>query len=219
EEAKKTLAQYDHGPLFTPPTEKGTINLPGWGGGANWWGGSFDPDTNTLYIPSISSPIVVKLVKPDAARSNFNYIRGGGGFGGAEGPKGLPLFKPPYGRVTAINLNTGEHKWMVPNGDGARARINEIVGGGIDVGPVGAGGSGPLVTKTLLFVGQAASGRGGAGRDGMSVLRAFDKLTGKVVAEIGLPAVPNGTPMTYLAAGKQLIVLATSDGRLVALGL
>jgi quinoprotein glucose dehydrogenase len=218
EEARKILNQYEHGPLFTPPSEKGTINLPGWGGGANWWGGSFDPDTNTLFIPSIMSPIVVKLVKPDPARSNFNYVRGGS-LGGLDGPKGLPLFKPPYGRITAINLNTGEHKWMVPNGDGPRQRINELIGGGIDVGPVGAGGSGPLATKTLLFVGQGASGRGGAGRDGQHVLRAFDKATGKVVAEIALPAVPSGTPMTYLANGKQLIVIATSDAKLVALGL
>jgi quinoprotein glucose dehydrogenase len=220
EEARKILAQFDHGPLFTPPTEKGTINLPGWGGGANWWGGSFDPETNTLFIPSIMSPIVVKLVKPDPARSNFNYVRGGGGLGGgADGPKGLPLFKPPYGRITAINLNTGEHKWMVPNGDGPRQKINELIGGGVDVGPVGAGGSGPLATKTLLFVGQGASGRGGAGKDGQHVLRAFDKATGKVVAEIVLPAIPSGTPMTYMVNGKQLIVVATSDAKLVALGL
>ena len=220
-EAKKILEQYDHGPLFTPPTERGTINLPGWGGGANWWGGAFDPDTSILYIPSITMPIIVKLVKPDAARSNFTYVRGGsiGLAGGPDGPKGLPLFKPPYGRVTAINLNTGEHTWMTPNGDGARNRVNEIIGNGIDVGPLGAGGSGPLLTKTLLFVGQGASGRGGAGRDGVSVLRAFDKATGKVVAEVTLPGVPSGTPMTYLAGGKQYIVVATSDGRLVALSL
>jgi quinoprotein glucose dehydrogenase len=220
-EAKKILEQYDHGPLFTPPSERGTINLPGWGGGANWWGGAFDPDTSILYIPSITMPIIVKLVKPDAARSNFNYVRGGsiGLAGGPDGPKGLPLFKPPYGRVTAINLNTGEHAWMTPNGDGARNRVNEIIGNGIDVGPLGAGGSGPLLTKTLLFVGQGASGRGGAGRDGVSVLRAFDKATGKVVGEVALPGVPSGTPMTYLAGGKQYIVVATSDGRLVALSL
>jgi len=220
-EAKKILEQYDHGPLFTPPSERGTINLPGWGGGANWWGGAFDPDTSILYIPSITMPIIVKLVKPDAARSNFTYVRGGsiGLAGGPDGPKGLPLFKPPYGRVTAINLNTGEHTWMTPNGDGARNRVNEIIGNGIDVGPLGAGGSGPLLTKTLLFVGQGASGRGGAGRDGVSVLRAFDKATGKVVAEVTLPGVPSGTPMTYLAGGKQYIVVATSDGRLVALSL
>ena len=81
EEAKKILEQYEHGPIFTPPTERGTINLPGWAGGANWWGAAFDPQTQTLYIPSITAPIVVKLVKPDAARSNFNYVRGGASVG------------------------------------------------------------------------------------------------------------------------------------------
>ena len=73
-EAKTILDQHDHGPLFTPPTERGTINLPGWAGGANWWGAAFDPDTGLLYVPSISMNIVVKLNKPDAARSNFDYV-------------------------------------------------------------------------------------------------------------------------------------------------
>ncbi|MEW6213053.1 MAG: pyrroloquinoline quinone-dependent dehydrogenase [Acidobacteriota bacterium] len=219
EEAKKILHQYDHGPLFTPPSERGTINLPGWGGGGNWWGAAFDPDTGILYIPSTTSPIVVKLVKPDPARSNFNYVRGGGGGLGAnpQGPRGLPLFKPPYGRITAINLNTGEHVWQIPHGDGPREQISKIVGK--DVGPVGAGGGGPLLTKTLLFVGQGASGRGGGGEGGANVLRAFDKATGKVIAEITLPSRPHGTPMTYMAGGKQYIIVATSDSRLVALSL
>lgn len=220
-EAKKILEQFDHGPLFTPPTERGTLNLPGWGGGANWWGGAFDPETGMLYVPSITSSIVVKLVKPDPARSNFNFVRGGGG--GGNGPAGLPLWKPPYGRVTAINMNTGNHAWMVPNGEGPRQQMNEAIkkatGKDIDVGPVGAGGSGPLLTKTLLFIGQGASGRGGAGRDGAHVMRAFDKATGKIIAEVELPGTPNGTPMTYMAGGKQFIVVATTDGRLVALSL
>src|SRR5262245_55698278 len=224
EEAKKILEQYDHGPIFTPPTERGTINLPGWAGGGNWWGAAFDPQTGTLYIPSITAPIIVKLVKPDPARSNFNYIRGGASIGGnANGPRGLPLFKPPYGRITAINLNTGDHAWMIAHGDGDRKRINEVIremsGKDVDVGPVGAGGGGPLLTKTLLFVGQGAGGRGGRAGGGESTLRAFDKATGKVIAEIPLPAQPSGTPMTYMAGGKQFIVLATMDGRLVALSL
>jgi quinoprotein glucose dehydrogenase len=219
EEALKILNQYDHGPIFTPPTEKGTINLPGWGGGGNWWGAAFDPDSGIFYIPSISAPIVVKLVKPDAARSNFDYVRGGGaGLGsGVDGPRGLPRFKPPYGRITAINLNTGEHAWQIPLGDGAREQISKVVGK--DVGPVGAGGGGPLLTRTLLFVGQGAAGRGGSQGGGANLLRAMDKATGKVIAEIELPGRPSGTPMTYMAGGKQYIVIATTDARLVALTL
>ncbi len=221
QEALKILQQYDHGPLFTPPTERGTINLPGWGGGGNWWGAAFDPETGLFYIPSISSPIVVKLVKPDPARSNFRYVRGGNVLGGElAGPRGLPLFKPPYARITAINLNTGNHVWMVPHGDGPRQQVNELLGNGKDVGPLGSGGGGgPLLTKTLLFVGQGAGGRGGRGGGGANVLRAFDKATGKVVAEIALPARPHGTPMTYMANGKQYIALTTADGRLIALSL
>jgi quinoprotein glucose dehydrogenase len=217
-EAKKILQQYDYGPLFTPPTEKGTVNLPGWAGGGNWWGAAFDPQTGMFYIPSITSPIVVKLVKPDPNRSNFNYVRGGASLaGGLDGPRGLPLFKPPYGRITAINLNTGEHAWMIPHGDGPRQKVSEMVGK--DTGPLGAGGGGPLLTRTLLFIGQGSGGRGGRAGGGANLLRAFDKVSGKVVAEINLPAYPTGTPMTYLADGKQFIVLATVDGRLVALSL
>jgi quinoprotein glucose dehydrogenase len=223
-EAKKILDQYDHGPIFTPPTEKGTINLPGWAGGGNWWGAAFDPQTGMFYVPSLTAPIIVKLVKPDPARSNFNYVRGGAAIGGsADGPRGLPLFKAPYGRITAINLNTGDHAWMIAHGDGPRQKINEVIkelsGKDVDVGPVGAGGGGPLLTKTLLFVGQGVSGRGARAGGGANVLRAFDKATGKVIAEIALPAQPSGTPMTYLAGGKQYVVLATIDGRLVGLSL
>ncbi|MGE0695875.1 MAG: pyrroloquinoline quinone-dependent dehydrogenase [Pirellulales bacterium] len=217
-EAKAILDQYDHGPLFTPPTERGTINMPGWAGGANWWGAAFDPDSGLFYIPSISMNIVVKLNKPDEARSNLNYVRGGPAFAGAvPGPKGLPLFKPPWGRITAIDLNTGEHAWMVPHGDGPRERVSAMVGR--DVGPLGSGGGGPLLTKTLLFVGQGGGGRGARAGGGANVLRAFDKATGAVVAAIELAAPPSGTPMTYAVDGKQYVVLATNDGKLVALSL
>jgi quinoprotein glucose dehydrogenase len=217
-EAVKILNEYDHGPIFTPPTERGTINLPGWAGGGNWWGAAFDPDTSMLYVPSITAAIVVKLNKPDSNRSNLNYVRGGPAFaGGVDGPEGLPLWKPPYGRVTAINLSTGEHAWMIPHGDGPREQVSKVVGK--DVGPLGSGGGGPLLTKSLLFIGQGAGGRGARAGGGQSVFRAFDKSTGKVVAELPLPAPPSGTPMTYVADGKQYITLATQDGRLVTYGL
>ena len=217
-EAKEILDQYDHGPLFTPPTEKGTVNLPGWAGGANWWGAAFDPDAGMLFVPSITGPISVKLAKPDPARSNLTYIRGGGAFGRpVTGPRGLPLFKPPWGRITAIDLNTGEHAWMVPHGDGPREEVSKMVGH--DVGPLGSGGGGPVLTKTLLFIGQGAGGRGGRSGGGANVLRAFDKANGKIVAEVELAAAPSGTPMTYMADGKQYIVLATMDRKLVAISL
>jgi quinoprotein glucose dehydrogenase len=223
EEAKQILQKYDHGPLFTPPTEKGTLTLPGWGGGANWWGAALDPETNILYIPSITASILIKLNKVSGESSNLGYLRSYAPKDmGVPGPRGLPLFKPPYGRITAINLNTGEHVWQAPNGDGARREVNEILKGlGVnkDVGPLGAGGSGPLLTKTLLFIAQGAGGRGGRSGGGANFLRAFDKATGKVVAEIELPFQPFGSPMTYMSKGKQYIVLSLGDLRLAALSL
>jgi quinoprotein glucose dehydrogenase len=75
--ALEVFKQFDTGPIFTPPSEKGTIVNPGWAGGANWAGASFDPETSTLYVPSMTSPIVVQLVKPNAERSNLLYARGG----------------------------------------------------------------------------------------------------------------------------------------------
>lgn len=217
-EALKILNSYDHGPLFTPPTERGTVNLPGWGGGGNWWGAAFDPETGQFYVPSMTAPIVVQLVEPKPDRSNFRFIRGGGSFGGwLEGPRGLPLFKPPYGRITAINLHTGEHTWMVPIGDGPRQKVSKLVGH--DVGPLGDGGGGPLLTKTLLFVGQGSGNRGGKAERTGHVLRAYSKSTGDVIAEATLPEAPSGTPMTYMAGGRQYIAVATSKGTLVALAL
>jgi glucose dehydrogenase len=217
QEAIKLLNQFDHGSIYTPPSEKYTVNLPGWGGGANWWGAAFDPETGILYVPSITAPITVRLSKPDPSRSNFQYARVD--IGAPAGPRGLPLFKPPYGRITAIDLNRGEHVWQVPHGDGPRQKVNEVLGGGRDVGPLGAGGGGPLLTKTLLFVGQGAGGRGGGSGGAANVLRAFDKATGKVIAEIDIGASPHGTPMTYMAGGKQYVVIATYEGRLLALAL
>jgi quinoprotein glucose dehydrogenase len=160
----------------------------------------------------------VQLTKPDAARSNLNFVRGGGAFGApVVGPRGLPLFKPPWGRITAINLNTGDHAWMIPHGDGPRQKVSELVGK--DVGPLGSGGGGPLLTKTLLFIGQGAGGRGGRSGGGSNVLRAYDKADGKVIAALELPAAPSGTPMTYQVGGKQYIVVTTSDRHMYAFAL
>ena len=175
-EAKRIAAQYDQGPLYTPPSLKGTIQLPGWGGGANWSGAGFDPDTNILYVPSMTSPMVVRLQATEPG-SEFRYRRSYG-VNRISGPDRLPLTKPPYARITAINLNTGEHVWMTPHGEGIRQTLIER--GIPDPGPVGAwGGTGPLVTKTLLFLGHAS--------DEPPLLRAFDKATGTVTHALALP--------------------------------
>ena len=202
-EAEEILSQFEYGPLFTPPSQRGTILMPGWGGGANWYGAAFDPETGYLYVPSRTSPMVVQIVEGDPERGDFAYRRGGGR--GLSGPQGLPLFKPPYVRLTAYDLNTGEQAWMVPFGDGIRQRLIDL--GIPDPGPVGGGGyTGPLLTPNLLFLGAS----GGGGRP--PVLRAFDKATGAVVHATELPVRPSGTPMTYMAEGRQFIVMAYGSG-------
>jgi quinoprotein glucose dehydrogenase len=216
-EAKEILARFTHGPLYTPPSLEGTINMPGWGGGANWWGAAFDPETSMYYIPSSTSPIRVGLTQPDPSRSDFRYTRGGDL--AVPGPQGLPLSKPPYGRITAIDLDTGDHAWWVPHGDGPRQRV--IALGLPDPGPLGgASATGPVLTKTLLFVGLGARARGAQEGGEKSQLRVFDKATGSIVREIPLELAPAGTPMTYMADGRQFIVVAAGGGpRAVLYGL
>ena len=213
-EAEAILSQFEYGDLFHPPSLQGTIQMPGWGGGANWYGAGFDPDSDYLYVPSRTNPISVVLQKTDPERSDFNYRRGRSGL---RGPQGLPLVKPPYSRLTAIDLSTGEHAWQVTLGDGPRHRLIEM--GVPDPGPLGGGPfTGPLVTKTLLFLGVGGD-RQGTQRP---VLDAFDKATGEIVYAVDLPSTLTGTPMTYMAGGKQYIVAAFGSGAesgLVALAL
>lgn len=211
QEAERLIEQFDFGPLFTPPSLRGTINIPGWGGGGWWTGAAFDPETGLYYIPSASIPIVVQLEKADPSRSNLNYVRGGAMNVG--GPQGLPLTKPPYGRIVATNLNSGEHEWVIPHGEGIRQKIIDM--GILDPGPVGGPSrTGPLLTKTLLFVAQVDNGR--------NLMRAFDKASGAVIHEIELPLPPQGTPMTYSVADKQYLSIAIGggpDSRLLTLAL
>jgi len=229
-EAEAILREYVYGPIFEPPTaasdgKKGTILMPGAGGGANWHGAAVDPETGRLYIPSRTSPTVVQLNVPDPSRSDFRFM---GGTNAPRGPQGLPLFKPPYMRLTAIDLNQGSLAWTIPLGDGPRRRVIEL--GAPDPGPLGGGAyTGPLVTKTLLFIGirgseapdlvfgtpdAAATAIESRRSDAASPpeLRAIDKTTGATVHSVTLPAAPTGSPMTYTAGGKQYIVLAYGAG-------
>jgi quinoprotein glucose dehydrogenase len=232
-EALAIIQKFDHGPLYTPPSLKGAINLPGWAGGSNWQGGAFDPETGMLYVPSITAPIVVRLEKTKG-KSEFHYERSMDAR--LEGPQGLPLFKPPYGRVTAIDLNKGEHAWMVPLGRGPRD--HPALQGVKDL-PEKMGGpqrGHALATRTVLFVGQEGSVEKIIGliRDGKPVeaakeqggggfLYAFDKKTGATLAEIKLPNPVTGALMTYVIGKKQYLVfpvggLFTPD-ELIALSL
>jgi quinoprotein glucose dehydrogenase len=211
QEALQNIEKFDYGPVFTPPTLRGTVQFPGWGGGGEWHGAAFDPETGMYYIPSASVPIVVQLIEGRRGREEMGYVRGGAR--NVAGPQGLPLIKPPYGRITAIDLNSGDHVWMVPHGEGIRQQI--IAMGILDPGPVGSyDRTGPLLTKTLLFMAQ---------RDGnRNLIRAFNKASGEIIHEIELPLRPGGTPMTYEIDGKQYVTIAVGgggDARVVTLSL
>jgi quinoprotein glucose dehydrogenase len=210
--------------MFTPPSikgsgpndTKGTIQLPGSVGGADWQGAAFDPETGILYVHSITGPFVADIVKGDPGKTNLEYTRGTREY--PPSPMGLPLLKPPYGRITAIDLNKGTHVWMVPNGDGPR---DHPLLKPLNLPPLGhPGRAAPLLTRTLLFVGEGdpimadpvrvpagmplslAPGAGGP------KFRAYDKPTGKVLWETELPAGTTGAPMTYMFGGKQYVVVA-----------
>lgn len=218
--ALDVFKQFETGPLFTPPSEKGTIVNPGWAGGANWAGASFDPETGTLYVPSMTSPIVVQLVKPNPVRSNLLYARGGTMMPPAL--DGLPLLKPPYGRVTAIDLNKGDTKWVAAVGDGPR---NHPLLKDLNLPALGAPiRNAAMVTKTLLFVAMGAGNLGGGrnlpvgGRPLSKVeieptkFRVYDKATGAPLWDMEAPARPLASPMTYMYQGKQYIVVAAGSG-------
>lgn len=227
-EALKIIEQYRTGPMFTPPsvrgdgpgTTKGTIQAPGSTGGGNWTGAAFDPETGILYVPSRTNPFIADLVPGDPAQTNLTYRAGTRAI--IPGPRGLPLLKPPYGRITAIDLKRGEHVWMAPNGDGPR---NHPALKGLNVGPLGgAVPSSTIATKTLLFATEAdqITPRTPADSGGRK-FKAIDKATGKILWEIELEAGANGVPMTYVFQGKQHIVFAIGGtnhpAELVALAL
>lgn len=218
--AQEIASNYRFSELYTPPSlyqhpvdgTLGTLHLPSSTGGSNWEGSAYDPETGIIYIPSRTDTSVLSLVhEPEA--STVEYIQGGGRTPSIEG---IPLVKPPYGRITAIDLTSGEHVWQIVNGDTPEAIKTHPLLEGVDLPPTGKPTrSGLVLTKSLLFFGE--------GPGGSPVLHAVDKATGTTVAEIGLPASVTGQPITFMLDGKQYLVMAVSDfrspARLVALTL
>ena len=209
-EALAIFKQYVTGPVFTPPsvvgdTTKGTIELPGSIGGADWTGAAFDPETGMLYVPSMTNPFVANLLQGKPESTNLRFRASNREL--LPGPRGLPLVKPPYGRITALNLNRGTQAWMVPNGDGPR---NHPALQGLNLPPLGHSvRAAPLVTKTLLFVTEGDQINVRTPPDGGGKkIRAYDKATGAVVWEMALDAGSTGTLMTYLHDGRQYLVVA-----------
>ena len=129
------------------------------------------------------------------------------------GPQGLPLTKPPYGRITAIDLHTGDHIWMVANGETPDCITDHPALAGVDIPMPGRPErGGVIVTKALVFAGEGSGLFAVPGRaSGGPMFRAYDKLTGVVVSEFELPAHQTGIPMTYMFNGKQYIVMAVGN--------
>jgi len=208
------------GPLYTPQSLRGTVFRPSTGGGANWGGAGVDPESAILYVPSRNAFAVKQYRVPDpdeGATLRYIEVRGAGS-SRPEMPQGLPLFKPPYSRMTAIDMNTGDHLWMTPTGSGDRFRNHPQLRS-LDLPPLGGDSSrsGPLVTKTLLIYALTTGGSADGPR-----LVAYDKKSGIELASADLPSGAIGTPMTYLLDGRQYIALTVGGSpvpELIALGL
>jgi len=234
-EGEKIASKYKLGPVFTPPVVSvvggplATLAIATAGGGTNWPGGSLDPETGILYVSSSKVLSLLGLVPPrDATKNDLPFVQGnaetgarttgGSGAGNAGGDgapaaptvRGLPLMKPPYGQLSAIDLNRGEIIWQVPHGDTPDNVRNNPALKGLTIPRTGRTGTvGQLVTKTLLVAGEAGFGPTPSGARG-AMLRAYDKASGKEVGAVYMPAPQSGSPMSYMFNGKQYIVVAVS---------
>jgi quinoprotein glucose dehydrogenase len=213
-EAQAEIKKYRIGPLFTPPSLKGTLSRPGIIGGANWGGGAFDPDTGMLYIKTTNNAAVWRVIQPDHSAKNPRASENDADWSGELGAQAtfhgrLPLTKPPYGHITAIDLNHGTIAWQEAFGDWPELRKNPALAGVTLPAVLGvAGPQGGIVTKGgLFFVG---------GED--TALHAIDKSNGKDLWQGALPARSYGVPMTYLTrSGQQFVVIAAGQGADAAL--
>jgi quinoprotein glucose dehydrogenase len=215
--ARAIVNTFVTGPIFTPPSlvskepggTQGTLMLPGSWGAANWNTGAFDPETGYYYAFDTTIPRVYRIEEstdPDSEMTYWSPNRD------APYIDGIPLIKPPWGRITAIDMNQGEHVWRRANGDsfsGHPALEN------LDLPPLGiASRPTALLTKSLLFIGDGSDVFGGtvAGMSGKG-FRAIDKATGDIIWEESLPAPTTGGPMSYMHEGKQYIVVATGSSQ------
>jgi quinoprotein glucose dehydrogenase len=250
-DALKLVEHHKMGPLFTPPVVSqaegilGTLTAPTGLGGANWPGGSFDPETQMLYVFSNSSVASIGLIPPRPGQSEMEYIQGtalstpqtgvnpgassrqtprttsptangraaasdGEGGGAALTVAGLPLLKPPYARISAIDLKRGEIAWQIAHGETPDNIRNHPALKNLNIPRTGRPGNvGTLVTKTLLIAGESGYFTTPSGSRG-AMLRAYNKESGKEVGAVYMPAPQSGSPMTYMVDGRQYLVVAIS---------
>jgi glucose dehydrogenase len=219
--AIEMLSDVQMGPIYLPPihrdNEQGyraSVVCPSFTGGNNIIGGTVvDPETGVMYVASVRSCSGVVLWpgnerddgQPGTARGRrvVDWVSGpGGGLGSIEG---LPILSPPYGRITAIDMNTGEHLWWIPNGDTPDRIANHQLLEGVDVGNTGQPSHATaLATRSLLMYGE--------GRSGTPRFHAVDKVTGARVGTVDLPAQSTTPPMTYMHEGRQYIVVPVAGG-------
>jgi quinoprotein glucose dehydrogenase len=203
-EAQAEMKRYRLGPMFTPPSLQGTWMRPGIIGGANWGGGALDPETGILYVKSSNTPAVTRLKKvetPVAGEVEAAYV---GEQVSTTFHNGLPMLKPPYGHLTAIDLNRGDILWRIPFGDDADLRAHPALKGVKLPARLGASGAmGAIVTKAgLIFCG-----------GGDTALDVIDTKDGSELARLPVGRRSTGTPMTYEVGGKQFVVIASGTGR------
>ena len=272
DEAMTLISKYKIGPVFTPPSESkvegplATLTMGTASGGTNWPGGSYDPETHTVYVYACNACVTpIGVVKAPKEISDMNYImgtagqavriaRGPGENAGADSPmeraapaapsggqgsgvggrgasgaaaaapaapaagrgltiQGLPLIKPPYSTISAINLDRGEIVWQIPHGDTPDVVRNHPALKGLSIPRTGQSGYniGTLVTKSLVIAGDGQVTTTAEHPRG-SMLRAYDKTNGKEVGSVWMPAPQSGSPMTYMLKGRQYIVVAVSGG-------
>ena len=240
-EAEKVAARYKLGPLFTPPVVSklegplATLVAGCCQGGTGWPGGSYDPATRLLYVATWGNVGPLGMQPPDAGKSDMNYInriarppaqaaRAGDASGEAPAPpitvQGLPLFKPPYEEIVAINMDKGDIAWRVPHGETPDNIRNNPALKGLNIPRTGRGGLvGILTTSSLVIAGERGTFTDEQGRNAAR-LRAYDKATGKEVGAVFMPTGQTGSPMTYMLNGKQYIVIAVGGpnfpGELIA---
>ncbi len=226
--ALEKLRQFDYGPLYTPPTERGTLMLPGLIGAASWGGAGFDQETGILYVPSRTSPSIARPTRPGERRRSIPLR-----VGADTTVEGIPLFKPPWARLTAFDMNRGEILWISPLGNGPR---NHPLLRDLDLPPLGdhIDGQSVLVTGELAFAAVWRRDRRDGSRltpswdpwgdpdAGRELIYAFDKRDGELLHVVELDGFAASAPMTYLHEGKQYIAVAVGgneDNALVALSL
>jgi quinoprotein glucose dehydrogenase len=272
DQALTLIAKYKIGPVFTPPVESkadgplATLTLGTASGGTNWPGGSYDPETHTVYAYACNACVTpIGLVRPPKELSDMDFVAGtagqevrmrtgpgenagadslvarggggggrgggrgrgaaaapadgaparagGGGGGGGMTVQGLPLIKPPYATISAINLDRGDIVWQMAHGETPDQIRNNAALKGLNIPRTGQSGYniGTLITKSLVIAGDSLITTSPSGARG-AMLRAYDKTSGKEVGTVTMPAPQSGSPMTYLWNGKQYIVVAISGG-------